>query len=66
MNPYVAAINDGLEKAREWAATQETLPDDPWALPKDCPLWSMGLSLAQASGILGRLRAERAQEQTGG
>ena len=59
MNPYAEAIDKGLTAARLWAQTQATLPSDPWSLPSDCPLWSMGLSLAQASGILGKLRTER-------
>ncbi len=58
-NPYTAAIGNGLDKMREWAADKPDLTDDVWQLPKDCPLWSMNLSLAQASGILAAIHWER-------
>jgi len=52
-----------IEKAeldlRQWLAAHPdyTLPDSPWALPSDCPLWSAGLSMAQASGVLAVVRS---------
>ena len=63
MNDYGSSIEKGRAALREWAAKQdEKLPDDPWKLPSDCPIWSMGLSLAQASGILSAVRAERGEQ----
>ncbi len=54
---YQSDLDAGLIAMREWAARQTgPLPDDVWKLPKDCPLWSMELSLAQASAILAAVR----------
>lgn len=58
---YRLALNDGLEAMRKWVAeTNHELPDDVWKLPKDCPLWRMGLSMAQADCILSAVRNEKA------
>ncbi len=56
---YREMIATGLEQMREWAKYKPDLPNDPWKLPKDCPLWKMDLSLAQASGILNAIHWER-------
>jgi len=60
---YERSIAEGLTLMRDWIADHEinpkTLPESPWNLPKDCPLWHLGLSLAQASGILATVRAGR-------
>jgi len=56
---YESDCQNGLMTFREWAAKQtDRLPDDPWKLPKDCPIWKLGLSLAQADGIFRTVRAE--------
>lgn len=57
--PYVALTDVALAKLREWAEGKD-LPDDPWKLPKDCPIWKMGLTDFQAQFVLRRLRRERA------
>lgn len=57
---YVGAIDDGLQKTRAWIKAKglTDLPEDPFKLPDDCPLWNLGLSLAQAGGIVAALRRE--------
>ena len=57
---YESNIHAGVQAMRDWMTAQtlapRDLPDDVWTLPKDCPLWTLGLSLAQASGILQSVR----------
>ena len=61
---YQQNADDGLAAMNKWLAEKNIqwrdLPDDPWKLPADCPIWKMGLSLAQAGWILasGRARNE--------
>lgn len=55
---YKGAISDGLDEVRKWMANGGVLPESCWDLPKDCPIWSMGLSAAQAQGIVNALRTE--------
>lgn len=59
---YTAMIDGGLTAMRKWIAENgiKELPSDPFELPKDCPLWEMNLSLAQAGGIVSALRREMA------
>lgn len=60
---YAAAIDSGLAAMLAWMDehkhTAKDLPDDVWKSPKDCPLWKMGLSAAQAGGIYARARSMR-------
>jgi hypothetical protein len=49
----------GLDAMRIWAADKPDLTEDIWKLPKDCPLWNMGLSMAQAGAILAAIHWER-------
>lgn len=53
VSAYKGVIDDGLAKMIAWVNENNIneLPEDVWQLPKDCPLWNLGLSLAQASGI---------------
>jgi len=59
MNSYQGNIANGLEAMRAWAKDKPDLTGDVWKLPKDCPLWQMDLSLAQAAGILAAIHWER-------
>lgn len=62
MSSYEDNYKAGLDRLRQWAAAQEqALPDDAWKLPKHCPIWSMGLSLAQADAMLSVIRSERGE-----
>lgn len=54
---YTASADRAVVALREWADGRD-LPDDPWKLPKDCPIWNMGLSLFQASWALAAVRRE--------
>lgn len=56
-NPLVAyqrAIGTGVKEMERWMVESNVtmLPDDAWDLPRDCPLWGLGLSMAQLSLIL--------------
>lgn len=55
-SPYETATNDGRRMLTEWMSqkgmTPADLPCSPWDLPADCPLWKMGLSLAQVLWIV--------------
>ncbi len=57
---YEKAANAGVEVFRKWmekeGITANDLPDSPWDLPTNCPLWTMGLSMAQSLCILGRAK----------
>lgn len=51
MDSYTKTADAVVVALRDWAADR-VLPTSAWELPKDCPLWSMGLSLFQASWAL--------------
>lgn len=55
---YEAAITDGEQAMREWMNGRDpkSLPDSVWECPSDCPLWTMGLSMAQAGGIYAKAK----------
>src|SRR5438034_435947 len=57
MNPYESAAESALAALREWARGK-ILPKSVDELPKDCPLYSAGLSYFQASWCLAKLRGE--------
>lgn len=54
---YAEDANKAVDALREWAKDHE-LPESPWDLPKDCPIWYMGLSLFQAGWALSKVRGE--------
>lgn len=58
---YEAATADAETRMRAWVLERHVivrdLPDDAWHLPPDCPLWHLGLSAAQAQGILAAVKA---------
>lgn len=58
MTPYEASINEFLEKCKAWILENkvEELPDSLSDCPKGCPLWTGGLSRAQAGGIYGAMK----------
>lgn len=62
MTAYASSIDNAVTAFREWrrANPDVTLSDNPWELPKDCPLWHLNLSLAQVSGVLGTVLGEEA------
>lgn len=57
---YTAAIESGVQVMDEWMAANgiTSLPDSVWDLPKECPLWTLGLSYAQAGGIHAQAKAK--------
>jgi hypothetical protein len=58
---YRGAIESGEAAMREWMKDRDPaiLPEDVWKAPSDCPLWKMGLSLAQAGSIYVRAKSGR-------
>lgn len=63
MPNYEEYAQAAVKALREWQKGRtEPLPDDPWKLPKDCPIWNMGLSAYQAAWALARVRQEQATE----
>lgn len=62
-NPYQGSIERGQKAFAEWRAKNPhvNINQSVWSLPKDCPLWHMGLSMAQAVGIVMAARKEEAK-----
>jgi hypothetical protein len=56
MNKRDKAVSALDEWIKAKGIDPKTLPERPWELPKDCPIWSMGLSMAQAWSILDEAR----------
>ena len=59
---YERAIAEALLDTREWVErrkhTRAVLHEDVHKLPKDCPLWGAGLSLAQATLVWAKIWKE--------
>lgn len=57
-----AAVENAERLLREWVeevgATAELLRSSPWDMPRDCPLWHLDLTLAQACAVLAKVRGE--------
>ena len=60
MNFYENNADKAVEALREWNRKHcaGPLPESPWDLPKDCPIWHMGLSAFQAGWALAQVKSE--------
>ncbi len=66
---YIETLDTGLTSAFKWMDDNKIteLPDSVWECPQGCPIWEMGLSLAQAGGIYSKMKMrlrEKAGQQT--
>lgn len=57
---FQADVNGALAGMRQWLLAKHVvmLPSDAADMPRGCPLWQHGLSLAQADWVLAVLKQE--------
>jgi len=55
MGPYLDSLDSAERAMKEWMDRKvlrgSDLADDVFKAPEDCPLWNLGLSLAQAGSV---------------